>query len=174
MLEHIEREIQNAAANEPAAIYAKMNSLIEPQIIQALYAASCAGVKIELIVRGICALRPGVKGISDNIRVRSVVGRFLEHTRVFCFENGGDRLVYLSSADWMGRNFFSRVETCFPILDKKLKARVFDETITNYLADNAQAWMLQSAGSYRRIKSKTDRYAAQDALLELSSPTVPV
>jgi len=174
MLEHIEREIQNAAANEPAAIYAKMNSLIEPQIIQALYAASCAGVKIELIVRGICALRPGVKGISDNIRVRSVVGRFLEHTRVFCFENGGDRLVYLSSADWMGRNFFSRVETCFPILDKKLKARVFEETITNYLADNAQAWMLQSAGSYRRIKSKTDRYAAQDALLELSSPTVPV
>lgn len=172
MLEHIEREAKNAAAGKPAGIYAKMNSLIEPQIIQALYAASQAGVKVELIVRGICALRPGVKGVSDNIRVRSIIGRFLEHTRVFCFENAGKRVVYLSSADWMGRNFFSRVETCFPIENKKLKARVFDETITNYLADNAQAFELDCDGHYQRVqpgKDKAKRNVAQENLLELTT-----
>jgi polyphosphate kinase len=169
MLEYIEREAVNAKAGKPAGIYAKMNSLIEPQIIQALYEASRAGVKIELIVRGICALRPGVKGVSDRIRVVSIVGRFLEHTRVFCFENGGDRLVYLSSADWMGRNFFSRVETCFPVEDAKLKERVFNETIGNYLADNAQAWELQSDGTYKRVESKKERYSGQEHLLSLAS-----
>ena len=142
-----------------------MNSLVEPQIIQALYRASQAGVRIELIVRGICAIRPGVKGVSENIRVRSIIGRFLEHTRVFCFHNGGDHEIYLSSADWMSRNFFSRVETCFPIEDKAIKERVFQEVFSMYLSDNAQAWELQSDGSYTRKESKRNRKAAQELLL---------
>ncbi len=166
VLELIDQEIANAKAKKPAAIYAKMNSLVEPQIIQALYRASQAGVKVELIVRGICALRPRVKGVSDNIRVRSIVGRFLEHTRVFCFENGGDRKVYLSSADWMGRNFFSRVETCFPITEKRMKQRVFRETIEAYLADNAQSWELNADGSYTPKQTKQNRKSAQENLLE--------
>ncbi len=165
MLELIEAEANRARKGKPAGIYAKMNSLIEPQIIQALYAASQAGVKIHLIVRGICALRPKVKGVSENISVRSIVGRFLEHTRVFCFENGGDRKVYLSSADWMGRNFFSRVETCFPIEDAKLRRRVFSETIDCYLDDNAQSWELNADGSYTQRKYKQKRRAAQEELL---------
>lgn len=166
MIEYIDAEAANARKGKPAGIYAKMNSLVEPQIIQALYRASQAGVRVELVVRGICALRPKVKGVSENIRVRSIVGRFLEHTRVFCFENAGDRRVYLSSADWMGRNFFSRVETCFPVEDKKLKQRVFDETITAYLADNAQAWELNADGSYTLKQNKRNRKAAQDVLLK--------
>jgi polyphosphate kinase len=167
MLEFIEREISYAQDDKPAAIYAKMNSLIEPQIIQALYRASQAGVKVELIVRGICALCPNVPGVSENIRVRSIVGRFLEHTRVFCFANGGDLAVYLSSADWMGRNFFSRVETCFPVEKKKLKERVFHETIEIYLDDNSQSWDLNPDGSYTPNKSKQHRRSAQERLLEL-------
>ena len=166
MLDHIDAETAAAHKKKPAAIYAKMNSLIEPEIIQALYRASQAGVKIELIVRGICALRPQVKGVSDNIRVRSIVGRFLEHTRVFCFENRGDRILYLSSADWMGRNFFNRVETCFPVEDPELKKRVFKESFDNYCSDNSQAWELESDGSYTPRRSKRDRHAAQEVLLE--------
>ena len=166
MLDFVRAEADNARRKKPAAIYAKMNSLVEPQIIQALYAASQAGVKVELIVRGLCALRPGVKGISENIRVRSIIGRFLEHTRVFCFENGGDRQVFLSSADWMGRNFFNRVETCFPIQSKKLKERVFHEAFEIYLADNAQAWELHADGTYAHVHSKRDRKAAQEVLLQ--------
>lgn len=166
MLEHIEVEIRNARRKKPAAVQAKMNSLIEPEIIAALYRASCAGVKVDLIVRGICALRPRIKGVSDNIRVRSIVGRFLEHTRVFCFANGGERKVYLSSADWMGRNFFSRVETCFPIEDPELKQRVYDESIRCYLDDNSQAWELQADGSYTRKVSKKNRMASQEALMK--------
>ena len=166
MIEYIDAEAANARKGKPAGIYAKMNSLVEPQIIQALYRASQAGVRVELVVRGICALRPRVKGVSENIRVRSIVGRFLEHTRVFCFENAGDRRVYLSSADWMGRNFFSRVETCFPVENKKLKQRVFDETISVYLADNAQAWELNADGSYTLKQNKRNRKAAQEVLLE--------
>jgi polyphosphate kinase len=170
-LELIQAETDDARRGLPAAIYGKMNSLIEPEIIRALYEASQAGVKVELIVRGICALRPRVKGVSENIRVRSIVGRFLEHTRVSCFENGGDRKVYLSSADWMGRNFFSRVETCFPIENEKLKARVFHETIECYLQDNAQSWELTADGTYRRNDNKRNRNAAQLRLLdELAGP----
>ena len=112
MLQLVEREIRAAQAGKAAGIYAKMNSLLEPRIIKSLYQASQAGVKVDLVVRGICALRPGVAGVSDNIRVRSIVGRFLEHTRVFCFENEGNKLVYLSSADWMGRNFFFACGNC--------------------------------------------------------------
>lgn len=164
MLEYVEREIAAAREGRPARILAKMNALIEPQMIQALYRASQAGVKVDLVVRGICALRPGVKGVSENIRVRSIVGRFLEHTRVFHFQNT-EPAVYLSSADWMGRNFFSRVETCFPVHDPKLAARVLRE-VQLYLADNCQAWQLQSDGSYRYVSApRGKRRSAQETLL---------
>jgi polyphosphate kinase len=162
----IKREADLAAAGRPAAIVAKMNALLEPQVIAALYAASQAGVKIDLIVRGVCALRPGIAGLSDNIRVRSVVGRFLEHTRIFYFRNDGDELVYLSSADWMDRNFFRRIETCFPILNPKLKKRVIAEGLKPYLRDNVQAWDMQSDGSFRRRSPRRAKpYNAQAELL---------
>ena len=147
-----------------------MNALLEPQVIAALYAASQAGVRIKLIIRGVCALRPGIPGLSENIHVRSVVGRFLEHSRIFYFRNGGDEQVYLSSADWMDRNFFRRIETGFPILNPKLKKRVILEGLKPYLRDNAQAWDMQPDGSYRRRKARRAKhYSAQDVLLELFS-----
>lgn len=148
----IEREIAVASEGRTGHIRARMNSLIEPQIIQLLYRASQAGVKIELIVRGMCSLRPGIAGVSENIHVRSVMGRFLEHSRVFYFHNDGKPEVYCSSADWMPRNFFRRVETCFPIEDERLRDRVVKESLLYYLADNTQAWELQSDGRYKRIK----------------------
>ncbi|MFK7914661.1 MAG: polyphosphate kinase 1 [Pseudomonadales bacterium] len=171
MLEQIEQEITHQRQGKPAWIKAKMNSLVEPQIIQALYRASQAGVRVDLVVRGICALRPGIRGVSENIRVRSVVGRFLEHTRMFAFAAAGETRVYLSSADWMGRNFFNRVETCFPIEDPKLRMRVLDE-FDCYLQDNVQAWQLQSDGSYRRlVPGKQRRRSAQERLLaDLAAP----
>jgi polyphosphate kinase len=152
----------------------KMNALIEPQIIQALYRASQAGVRIDLIVRGMCALRPGIKGVSESITVRSIVGRFLEHSRVHYFENGGEPLVYLSSADWMERNFFTRVETCFPIEDKRLVKRVIKEAFETYLADNTHAWVLLTDGTYRRVKPGNARPRdAQGTLLgELKESSV--
>ncbi|MFX3658065.1 MAG: polyphosphate kinase 1 [bacterium] len=163
MLEFIEREIAAVQGGGSGRIVAKMNALIEPRIIQALYRASQAGVRVELIVRGICALRPGLKGVSDHIRVRSIVGRFLEHTRVFQFEHSG---LFLSSADWMGRNFFNRVETCFPIRDPRVAQRIQRE-LQLYLADNCQTWMLQPDGSYRRLEPpQGKRRSAQEALLE--------
>ena len=159
-------EANEAQRGRPARIVVKLNSLVEPQVIRALYAASQAGVKIDLIVRGLCALRPGVKGVSDNITVRSIVGRFLEHTRVFYFEHGGDPIVYLSSADWMERNFFHRIEIGFPIEDKRLRERVINESLWNYLSDNTQAWLLQSDGSYRQSTGGHGRRrAAQEILL---------
>lgn len=164
----INREAEHAAAGKPAAIVAKMNALLEPQVIAALYAASQAGVKIDLIVRGVCALRPGIAGLSEHIRVRSIVGRFLEHSRIFYFKNSGDEQVYLSSADWMDRNFFRRIETGFPILNPKLKKRVINEGLKPYLRDNVQAWEMQPDGSYRRRKShRAKPYCAQDVLLAL-------
>jgi len=164
----IEREVAFAAAGKPAAIIAKMNALLEPRVIAALYAASQAGVKIDLIVRGVCALKPGIKGLSENIRVRSIVGRFLEHTRIFYFRNGGDERVYLSSADWMDRNFFRRIETAFPVLNPKLKKRVIGEGLKPYLRDNVQAWDMQPDGSYRhRRKRGAKAYCAQTELLAL-------
>lgn len=166
----IQHETDLAVAGKPAAIVAKMNALLEPQVIAALYAASQAGVKIDLIIRGVCALRPGIAGLSDNIRVRSIVGRFLEHTRIFYFKNDGDELVYLSSADWMDRNFFRRIETGFPVLSPKLKKRVVAEGLKPYLRDNVQAWEMQSDGTYRRKKpGRSKAYQAQTALLELIS-----
>jgi polyphosphate kinase len=146
----IRREAAHARAGRPARIVAKMNALLEPEVIRALYEASEAGVTIDLVVRGVCALRPGLPGVSDNIRVRSVIGRFLEHTRIFCFENGGARDVFLASADWMGRNFFGRVEVCFPVLDPLLKQRVIDEGLQPYLDDNTDAWDMDADGVYRR------------------------
>ena len=143
-----------------------MNSLLEPEIIMALYEASQAGVKIELIVRGVCALRPGVKNLSENISVRSIIGRFLEHTRVYWFQNNGDEEVYCSSADWMERNFFRRVEVAFPIADKTLRNRVIRESLRQSLADNTQAWELLPDGVYRRITAgNAVPVSAQSALL---------
>jgi polyphosphate kinase len=164
----INHEAELATAGKPAAIVAKMNALLEPQVIAALYAASQAGVKINLIIRGVCALRPGIAGLSENIRVRSIVGRFLEHTRIFYFRNGGDEKVFLSSADWMDRNFFRRIETGFPILNPKLKKRVIAEGLKPYLRDNVQAWDMQSDGSYRRRSPRRAKpYNAQTELLTL-------
>jgi polyphosphate kinase len=165
MLELIDNEAKNAARGKTGYIFAKMNSLVEPQVIQALYRASQAGVKVDLVVRGVCALRPGIKGISSNIRVRSIIGRFLEHTRVFHFENDGDPKLYLSSADWMGRNFFNRVETCFPIEDPAIQKRILAECRL-YLTDNCQAWQLGADGRYQLVQtSATARKSAQETLL---------
>ncbi len=165
MLELIDQEARNAGEGKTGYIFAKMNSLVEPQVIQALYRASQAGVKVDLVVRGVCALRPGIKGISNNIRVRSVIGRFLEHTRVFHFENDGDPKLYLSSADWMGRNFFNRVETCFPIEDPAIQKRILAECRL-YLTDNSQAWQLGSDGLYQQVQtSAATRKSAQETLL---------
>jgi polyphosphate kinase len=170
MLEFIRREIEFARAGKPARIIAKMNAIVEDEIIQTLYEASGAGVKIDLIVRGVCCLRPGIKGISDNITVRSIVGRFLEHTRIFYFLNGGDEKLYCSSADWMDRNLFRRVETCFPIEDKALRNRVIKESLMNYLSDNTLAWTLQSDGSYKHcVPSGHNVRSSQSKLLETLS-----
>ena len=148
----IRREAEHAKAGRKARIVAKLNSLIEPNIIEELYAASAAGVQIDLIVRGMCALRPQVEGLSENIRVRSIIGRQLEHSRVYYFYNDGAENTYISSADWMGRNFFRRIETCTPVEHPKLKARVIREGLTLALNDNCQAWLMQPDGSYIRAE----------------------
>jgi polyphosphate kinase len=154
LIRYIEREAAHARRGKQARIIAKMNALLDPRVIQALYAASQAGVKTDLIVRGPCALRPGVRGVSDHIQVRSIVGRFLEHSRIFYFFHGGEELVYLSSADWMGRNFFRRIEVAFPVVDKDLKERVIHEGLLTYLKDNSQAWILREDGTYVRCRAK--------------------
>jgi polyphosphate kinase len=146
----IEREAEHARLGRPARMIAKMNSLLDKDIIQALYRASQAGVEIDLLVRGICALRPGVRGVSDRIRVRSIVGRFLEHSRIFYFENGGEPEVYLGSADWMSRNLHERVEVMFPLKNPLLRDRVVHEILAAYLADNVKARFLQKDGRYLR------------------------
>jgi len=153
LLELIAREARNARKGGPARIIAKINSLAEPEIIQALYRASQAGVKIELIVRGICCLRPGVPGISENITVRSIVDRFLEHTRVYYFENACDPQLFLGSADWLSRNLFRRIETVFPVLDGILRERLIAEILGTVLADNTKARLLFADGTYHRLAS---------------------
>lgn len=163
MLEKIARETAHARAGRPARIIAKMNALVEREIIECLYRASQAGVRIDLIVRGMCALKPGVPALSENIRVRSVVGRFLEHSRVCYFENGGDVEMWCTSADWMERNFFRRVEVAFPVLRRTHCERI-REDLDTYLRDNAQAWELKPDGTYERIESD-EIMSAQDALL---------
>ncbi|WP_068639379.1 polyphosphate kinase 1 [Thauera butanivorans] len=166
VVEAIKREAEIAREGRRGRIIAKMNALLEPETIEALYEASQAGVEIDLIVRGPCALKPGVSGLSDNIRVRSVVGRFLEHHRIFHFHADGDDLMFLSSADWMERNFFRRIEIAFPVLDPKLKRRVMKEGLRPYLGDNCQAWEMHSDGRYRRRNPRGTRRAAQLILLK--------
>jgi polyphosphate kinase len=173
--ELIAREAAHAAAGKPARIIVKVNALVDPQTIAALYRASVAGVRIDLIVRGVCALRPGVPGLSDNISVRSIVGRFLEHSRVVWFEHGGKPRLYLSSADWMERNFFRRVEIAFPVQNARLRARIRADLDT-YLADTTNSWLLQADGSYvHAATSGTESADAQALLLERLSgqPRVP-
>jgi polyphosphate kinase len=163
----IARETEHACAGRPARIVAKLNALNDARVIAALYRASQAGVEIDLIVRGACTLRPGLPGISERIRVRSIVGRFLEHSRVYWFANDGDPELYCASADWMERNLMRRIEVAFPILDPQLAARVFEETLANGLADNTQAWLLDSDGHYVRAEPGDDPpYSAQRALLQ--------
>lgn len=152
ILAMIRREERNARAGKPARITAKMNALLEERIIQALYKASQAGVEIDLIVRGACALQPGIPGVSERIRVRSILGRFLEHHRVWYFENDGRPEVWLSSADWMGRNLFRRIEIAFPVLDPEIRQRVIDEGLSGYLRDNRNAWTLQADGRYEKVR----------------------
>ncbi|WP_153712303.1 polyphosphate kinase 1 [Eikenella corrodens] len=150
LLERIAAETAEARAGRPARIIAKMNSLIEPGIIRALYEASRAGVQIDLIVRGMCTLRPGVPGLSENIRVRSIIGRLLEHSRVFYFHSGEREELFIASADWMSRNFFRRIEICTPVESPILKQRIMREALTLALADNRKAWLMQPDGSYVR------------------------
>ncbi len=168
----IRNEAKLAADRKPARIIAKMNALLEPQIIEELYAASAAGVKVDLIVRGVCALKAGIAGFSENIQVRSIVGRFLEHSRVFYFENGGAEDVYLASADWMDRNFFRRIELCFPVLDPTLKKRIIREGLQPYLDDSYQAWVMHPDGSYERPKPRRSRHrsAQEELLFTLATP----
>ena len=176
VLGKLAREAEHARAGRPARVIAKMNALVDPQAIEALYRASCAGVKIDLIVRGVCALRPGVPGVSENITVRSIVGRFLEHSRVFYFENGGEPDMFCASADWMERNFFRRVEVAFPIRRTDHAERILRD-LDFCLKDNCQAWELQPDGRYERIvRGKQRAFSAQAELLTAyaAGPTVAV
>ncbi len=173
VLEAIRNEARVAREGRPARIIAKMNALLDPEVIDELYSASQAGVKIDLIVRSVCALRPGIQGLSHNIRVRSVVGRFLEHTRVFFFLADGAEDVYLASADWMGRNFFRRIELCFPVLDSASKRRVIREGLQPYLDDNVQAWLMDAEGGYTRARPRRGRprSAQEELLFTLATPS---
>ncbi|MFP5383922.1 MAG: polyphosphate kinase 1 [Gammaproteobacteria bacterium] len=164
----VEREIAHAQAGRPAGIRLKLNSLTDKELIQALYRASQAGVPVDIVVRGMCVLRPGIPGVSDNIRVRSIIGRFLEHARVYCFANGGETKVYCASADLMERNLYSRVEVCFPVRDPKLAKRVEEECLDLAFADNETAWMLRSDGTYERLARDEDMPAV-DVQAELLS-----
>ncbi len=160
IIEKIEREINHSQAGKPGKVIIKVNAIVEEQVIQALYRASQAGVKVKLIVRGICCLRPGVPGVSENIEVRSIIGRFLEHSRIYAFANDGDWDVYASSGDLMHRNMFQRVEACFPIENKRLHNRILHDLDT-YLSDNSQSWCLQPDGSYMQLERKADEEPVQ-------------
>ncbi len=171
LMEKIEREIRHAKAGKPAKIMIQVNAVVEPLAIQALYRASQAGVKIQMIVRGMCCLRPNIAGISENIEVRAIVGRFLEHARIYAFHNDGNQEVYASSADLMNRNMFKRVEVCFPIENKKLAQRIL-RNLDLYLNDNSQAWIMQSDGSYvRATRGKDEPIIQAQAMLLLEAQT---
>lgn len=165
VVNNIEREISLAKQGKPAKIIAKMNGLASPIIIQALYKASQAGVQIDLIIRGICCLRTGVEGVSENIRVHSILGRFLEHERVYYFHNDGDDEVFIASADWMPRNMSKRIEECVPITQPRLKQRLIDE-LELYLADNSFRWLMNSDGSYTKVATNSPSISAQSMLIE--------
>ncbi|NBV86167.1 MAG: polyphosphate kinase 1, partial [Verrucomicrobia bacterium] len=168
----ISAETENAKAGKPARIIAKMNGLVDREIIEAMYAASNEGVQIDLIVRGICCLRPGVPGLSENIRVRSIVGRYLEHSRIYYFENEGEPLVYVGSADWMPRNLYSRVEVVFPIEEQSLKRRIIDEILFRMLADNTKSWLLQPDASYvKAVSTDEEEHDSQAEFMEIAAPT---
>src|SRR5215831_6583342 len=171
----IDRETRHAKRGRPARIIAKFNALLDPPVIQALYRASQAGVEIDLIVRGQCALVPGLRGISSRIRVRSVVGRFLEHSRIFYFENGGNPDLYLGSADWMQRNLYARVEVLFPVKDPQLRERICNEVLAAYLSDTEKARRLGPSGSYTRPRSLPNGhgFSAQDHLMRLAQAGAP-
>jgi polyphosphate kinase len=164
LIAFIERERDHALAGKPARIIAKLNALVDHEIIEKLYEASCAGVQIDLIVRGICCLRPAVPELSENIRVVSVVGRFLEHSRVYYFENGGDFTLYLSSADWMPRNLIRRVEVAFPIEDPALRKKIVNEVLPAFLRDRVKARQLQPDGTYVRLHPQEGEAASQAQL----------
>ena len=166
VLAAIARETAWVKKGKPGRIIAKMNALIDEATINALYEASAAGVRIDLLVRGACALRPGVKGLSENITVRSIIGRLLEHHRIYYFRNGGADDVYLSSADWMGRNLFRRIEVAWPVLDPKLKRRVLDEGLRPFLDDVAEAWVLGADGTYQPPRGAATARGAQRALID--------
>jgi polyphosphate kinase len=170
LLKLIARETENARAGRPAAIVAKMNALLDRATVEALYAASNAGVEIDLIVRGMCSLRPGVKGLSERIRVRSIVGRYLEHSRIFSFANGGAWEVFCGSADWMARNLFERCEVVFPVEEPALVERLRGEILAGYLADNTKARLLQPDGHYVRAPKDGPAFSVQDRLMELAQP----
>jgi polyphosphate kinase len=175
IIKAIRNEGAHARAGRPGRIIAKVNALVDESVIRALYAASQDGVKIDLIVRGACTLRPGVPGLSDNIKVRSIIGRFLEHSRIYYFRNDLANDVYLASADWMSRNLFRRIEVAFPVLDKALKRRVINEGLTPYLKDNLNAWQLDADGAYhrRRPRAKQAPYSAQGELMALLGSSPP-
>jgi len=173
LIKNIEQETANALAGHKAEIMAKMNSLLEPQIIHALYRASQAGVKIRLIIRGSCALRPGIIGVSDNIQVISIIGRFLEHHRIFYFFNLGQENLYLSSADWMTRNFFRRVETCVPILEPRIKRQIMAEGLRIYLRDNLESWVMDQDGNYSRFNRRGPKVSAQQTLMKKLGTIIP-
>jgi polyphosphate kinase len=160
----IEREREHALAGKSGRLVAKLNSLVDQEIIEKLYEASCAGVKIDLIVRGICCLRPKVPGLSENIRVISIVGRFLEHSRIYFFENAGNPEVYLASADWMPRNFLRRVEIAFPIEDPSLRDEIINEVLPRFLNDHVKARELQPDGTYLRLKPQEGELPSQAQL----------
>jgi polyphosphate kinase len=164
----IERETAHAKAGRPAAIIAKMNGLLDRATVEALYAASSAGVEIDLIVRGMCSLRPGVKGLSERIRVRSIVGRFLEHSRIFSFANGGKEEIFCGSADWMPRNLVERCEVVFPVTQADLAKRLREEILAAYLKDNTKARLLQPDGNYTRAPHEGEPFNAQEHFMALA------
>ena len=175
IVKHIQAEARAAKLGKPARIVAKVNALLEPAIINELYKASQAGVKIDLIVRGVCALKPKVKGLSENIRVRSIVGQFLEHHRIYYFYAQGKEDLYLSSADWMDRNLFRRIEVAFPVLDPVLKQKVINEGLNELLKDTS-SWIMNDQGFYKQTTSSTSLNklsGQQNLLLKYSGILLP-